>query len=112
MITFEYVQEANRARGKAWHGDAAEWTMSDWGVALGGEVGEALNIIKKLNRERDGLVGNNKSKAELEEALGKELADIVHYSMIIANVLGIDLGKTVAAKFNEISIRNNLPHRI
>ncbi|RYE42039.1 MAG: hypothetical protein EOP24_34305 [Hyphomicrobiales bacterium] len=56
-----------------------DWSLSDWIVALGGEVGEGLNVIKKLNRERDGFGGNTKSLAELEADFADELADAVLY---------------------------------
>lgn len=29
-----------------------DWSLSDWMTALTGEVGEAANIVKKLNRHR------------------------------------------------------------
>jgi NTP pyrophosphatase (non-canonical NTP hydrolase) len=35
-----------------------DWSLSDWMTALTGEVGEAANIVKKLNRIRDNIAGN------------------------------------------------------
>ena len=35
-----------------------DWSLSDWMTAVTGELGEAANIAKKLNRVRDGIPGN------------------------------------------------------
>lgn len=35
-----------------------DWSLSDWMTALMGELGEAANVAKKLNRIRDGIPGN------------------------------------------------------
>lgn len=57
-MTFEELRKANLSRVARWHPRGInEWSLSDWGVAAAGEMGEALNIIKKLNRERDSTEG-------------------------------------------------------
>lgn len=68
-----------------------------WGNAMAGECGEACNIVKKI--DRDGW------SPELQNALGKELADIVTYADLLAARFGIDLAQVVAIKFNEVSER-------
>lgn len=41
------------------------WSLSDWFTATLGELGEAANVAKKLNRVRDGIPGNKETEAEL-----------------------------------------------
>jgi hypothetical protein len=36
------------------------WSMSDWMTATLGELGEAANVLKKLNRVRDGIIGKRR----------------------------------------------------
>lgn len=83
------------------------WSLSDWAVALAGEVGEACNVIKKLNRIRDGLDRFNRgmSKLELRRALADEIGDIYAYLDLLAQRAELDLEECVRAKFNEVSDR-------
>jgi NTP pyrophosphatase (non-canonical NTP hydrolase) len=60
------------------------WRHDDWLVALGGEIGEALNLIKKLNRDRLKMLGNSTGWDALVEQLGDELADVVIYLDLLA----------------------------
>ncbi len=79
-LTFRHLREQNLSRCRRWQpAGAREWVHDDWLLALGGEVGEALNIVKKLNRAADGHAGNTTTAAELIVALGAELADVVIY---------------------------------
>lgn len=79
-LTFARLRELNLPRCKRWHPEGAPpWDFDDWLLALGGEAGEALNVVKKLNRDRDGLAGNTKSRDDLVADLGTELADCVIY---------------------------------
>lgn len=64
------LHKANVARDKEWNPDSV-CTLEFWGVELAGEIGEACNIIKKLERERLGMRG---SRATLQD-LTDELAD-------------------------------------
>ena len=79
------------------------WTASDWMVALAGEVGEAANIIKKLNRFRDGIPGNTETVQVLTSKLGEELADVYTYLDLLCQSQGIDLRKEVESKFEKVS---------
>lgn len=87
------------------------WSASDWMTATIGELGEAANIIKKLNRIRDG-VPNKETETELKIALEKELADTYTYLDLLATSQGIDLHLAVVNKFNEISERRGWPYVI
>ena len=95
--------ERNRQRCESFNGfdqKLSSWSSSDWMTALTGEVGEAANIIKKLNRIRDNIKGNTETKEELEQSLGYELADIYIYLDLLAQSLGRDLMELVEIKFN------------
>lgn len=75
----------------------AGWSLADWMLAAAGELGEAMNVAKKLNRERDGITGNDKSKGELLSDLSDELADAVIYLDLVAHSQGIDLSEKLEA---------------
>ena len=77
------------------------WSTSEWFTALVGEVGEAGNLIKKLNRIRDGIPGNkvSETKEELEHALLHELADVFIYLDLLTQSLGADLMRIAEIKF-------------
>lgn len=101
----------NEKRCNKWHPNGINsWSGSDWMTALTGEVGEAANIIKKLNRIRDGLVGNNEkeNKDALIIALRKEFADIYIYLDLLSTSFGVDLQRAVIDKFNETTDKNGL----
>lgn len=81
-LTFAQLRETNVARctgADGFNHPLSGWSFSDWVVALGGEIGEALNVVKKLNRVRDGIRGNDRSPVELRAALSDELADAAIY---------------------------------
>lgn len=79
------------------------WSTSDWMTATMGELGEAANIVKKLNRIRDGIPGNDKTAAELNNMLEDELADVFIYLDLLAASLGISLDSAVQRKFAKTS---------
>lgn len=79
------------------------WSLSDWFTATMGELGEAANIAKKLNRVRDGIPGNAETPEELEAALADEIADTFIYLDLLAQSAGIDIGEAVIAKFRKTS---------
>ena len=98
---------ANRERCEAPNGfnhNIYSWSASDWFVAVVGELGEAANVLKKLNRVRDGIPGNKESPDELRLKLRKELADTYIYLDLICQSFGLDIGEIVIEKFNEKSV--------
>lgn len=112
-MTFDELRQANLSRCARWHPRGLdEWSLSDWGVAAGGEMGEALNVVKKLNRERDGIAGNTVSVDELRGDLADEIADVVIYLDIMAASEGIDLAAAIARKFNKTSEKVGFPERL
>jgi NTP pyrophosphatase (non-canonical NTP hydrolase) len=74
-------------------------------TAVAGEVGEAANIVKKLNRVRDGIPGNKETEAELRAGLADEIADAVIYLDLLAQAAGFDLETIRDAKFDKTSAK-------
>ena len=79
------------------------WSLSDWMTATLGELGEAANIAKKLNRVRDGIPGNKHTPEELRQMLADELADTFIYLDLMIQSEGFDLLEIVESKFNRTS---------
>jgi len=107
-LTFNALREANKKRipqfknskGKPAHSkkDGSDWKLSAWANAVLGELGEAANIIKKIER-------GDFTLEEKRKALGKEFADVQTYLDILAFRAGVDLGQATIDKFNEVSVR-------
>jgi NTP pyrophosphatase (non-canonical NTP hydrolase) len=66
------------------------WTLDDWLVATMGELGEAANVLKKLNRVRDGIPGNSETPDMLVGMLADELADTYMYVDLTCRSLGMN----------------------
>lgn len=81
------------------------WSLSDWFTATMGELGEAANIAKKLNRVRDGIPGNTETPEMLRKALADEIADTFIYLDLLAQSEGISLAEAVADKFDRTSAK-------
>ena len=112
-MTFHELSYVNRVRCEASNGFGHaldSWSLSDWMVATLGELGEAANVVKKLNRVRDGIPGNDKSEAELREMLRDEIADTLIYLDLLAQAAGFDLQSAVVDKFNRTSLKVGFPH--
>ncbi|MBM3617506.1 MAG: nucleotide pyrophosphohydrolase [Alphaproteobacteria bacterium] len=99
MSNFQELRNANTARDKEWdkHGVL---TPAYHALELGGEAGEALNVVKKLEREALGIAG---SRDDLEH-LAEELADVVICVDKVAMKYGIKLWPAIVEKFNRTSI--------
>lgn len=128
MSTFKHLLQANLLRDKEWDTE----NKVDFGfraAELGGEVGEALEVafhqtitqlqmaistgkalnnLKKLQREANGMVGSKASKEDLAD----ELADVIICCGLVAMQSGIDLDKAVESKFNATSEKYGLLTRI
>jgi NTP pyrophosphatase (non-canonical NTP hydrolase) len=107
-LTFNSLRSANLARlpefknsrGEPAHSkpDGSDWSPGEWSNAVMGELGEAANLIKKLQR-------GDLSIDEARPLIADELADVVTYLDILAYQLGIDLGTATADKWNRVSER-------
>ena len=115
-LTFARVAEVNRKRCEAMDGfkhKIEDWSLGDWMTALTGEVGEAANIIKKMNRYRDGVTNvGDPSMPELRAMLEEELADIDLYLDLMYQRADIDRASAVRAKFNRTSAKIGSPARL
>ncbi len=98
--------EENRARCEAPNGfnhALHSWTLSDWMTATLGELGEAANVLKKLNRVRDGIPGNKEMPDQLRSMLADEIADAFIYLDLMTQAAGIDLPSAIRSKFDRKS---------
>lgn len=102
------LRAANAARDVEWINGRAPLTLVYRAAELGGEAGEACNVLKKLERERLGLPGSRATIAQAAE----ELADVVICADLAAMDLAIDLGAAVAAKFNATSSKLGFATRL
>lgn len=105
-MNFNDFSVFNRRRCEAKHGfnhKLSSWSLSDWITATVGELGEAANIAKKLNRVRDGIPGNREAPHELHQKLADEIADTFTYLDLLAQAAGINLEAAVLDKFERKS---------
>lgn len=105
--TLADLRQCNVDRQAAWCPDQVP-DLSFRGNELAGEVGEACNVIKKLERERQGWRGSRASREQLAE----ELADVVICADLAALTAGVNLMAAVKAKFDATSDKVGLPHRL
>lgn len=101
------LRAANVARQAEWCPEQVP-DLSFRGNELAGEVGEACNVIKKLERERQGWAG---SRATLEQ-LSDELADVIICTDLVAMAAGVDLDAALVRKFNATSEKVGLATRL
>lgn len=107
-LTFDALRGANLARlpqfkngrGEPAHSkpDGSDWSLAQWSNAVLGELGEAANIIKKIER-------GDMTLDEARPSLAKEFADVQTYLDILAFRAGVDLGAATLQKWNEVSER-------
>lgn len=104
------LRMANEARAVESFGhapDLSDWSPTDWGCALAGEVGELCNLLKKLRRnvrEEDREV----TQGQVED----EIADVLIYLDLLARRMGCDLAEVSARKFNVTSEAVGSPIRL
>lgn len=82
--------------------DGSDWCLAQWCNAVTGELGEAANLIKKIER---GDFTLDEARADL----AREFADVLTYLDILAMRAGVDLGRATIDKFNEVSRRVGSP---
>lgn len=93
-------RDFRNARGEPCHEQpgGSPWRLSQWSNALCGELGEAANLIKKIER-------GDFTLDEIRAELAAELADVQTYLDLLATASGIDLAAATRAKFNRVSAR-------
>lgn len=102
-LTFARLRFGNIERDKEWNPNKL-LSLSFRGNETAGELGEACNILKKLEREKLGLVGSRSTP----EALAEELADVMICIDLIAMEFNIDMEEAIQKKFNKTSSERNL----
>lgn len=92
------ISRFKNAKGEPAHSemDGSDWALSAWSNATLGELGEAANLIKKIER-------GDLNLEQARPALAKEFADVLIDLDILAFRAGIDLGAATIDKFNEVS---------
>lgn len=113
-LTFQHFAAVNRSRCLRLHEGAEPWLGVDWSNAMGGESGEAQNLVKKLRRietNTDQSV-NGASYDELVDRLGAEIADVMAYAFLLADHYGINVEAATVAKFNAVSEGYGVPERL
>lgn len=112
VVTFREFSTANRERCESPQGfnhPLGGWSTSDWMTATMGELGEAANVVKKLNRYRDGVPGNKQSEEELRAQLRKELGDVFVYLDLLAQACGFSIADAATEVFNAKSLEIGYP---
>lgn len=117
MMTMYQFGVENRQRcehPRGFNHKLSDWSLSDWMTATVGELGEAANVAKKLNRIRDGVPGMSdaESESELKRKLAEELADTFIYLDLLAQSQGICLEEAVINKFHKTSEKIGYPNSL
>ncbi len=106
-LTFDVLRAANIARQEEVEKFRnSDWKLSAWSNAVLGELGEAANIIKKM--ERKDFDSDPVKMAEAKAKLADELADVQCYLDILARKAGVNLGEATISKWNEVSCRSEV----
>lgn len=111
-LTFDEFSGVNRRRcehAKGFNHPLSGWSLSDWIAATLGELGEAANIVKKLNRVRDGVPGNKETEAELRAKLKREVGDTFVYLDLLAQAGGFTVEEAAREVFNSKSAEIGYP---
>lgn len=113
-LTFATFSKENRSRCESPDGfnhSLASWSTSDWFTAILGELGEAANIAKKLNRYRDGIPGNKETEAALRAKLRQEIGDTFVYLDLLCQLHGFSIGDAAVEVFESKSAEIGYPPR-
>lgn len=115
MKSRKQFQVANRKRCARWHAGKRQWLPPELSNALAGEVGELCNVVKKLQRSRDGI--NSRRKKDRPEgvymaAIADEIGDVYTYLDMLADELGLDTWACVVRRFNKVSREARMPERV
>jgi len=101
-ITFDHFRLQNLRRCEDVFHPIHHWGLFDWSIAFVGEVGEAMNILKKIRRMQDGTDPVD-GYARMQDALAEEIADAVTYADLLLTSQGYRLEEEIRRKFNKVS---------
>lgn len=71
-------------------------------LGLAGEAGEVANIVKKIQRDHDGVLND-----EIREKLKDELGDVLWYISACADELGLTLDEIAEYNVQKLARRHN-----
>lgn len=103
----QILAEANKARNGLWDPEN-KLDATFFALELGGEVGELLNMAKKMERECHQLPGSRVTPDQLLEEVG----DVLVCWSLYCNAMGISPEVAINAaadKFNKTSAKLGLP---
>lgn len=80
-------------------------------VALASAAGKLCDIVKKMNRNRDGLQGNRQTPQELRQDLRHYLGMVGRALETLAGRQGYNIALCVVEKFNQVSEKLGFPER-
>jgi NTP pyrophosphatase (non-canonical NTP hydrolase) len=72
-------------------------------LGLAGEAGEVANIVKKIQRDHDGVL-----KAEIREKLKDELGDVLWYISACAEELDLTLNEIAEFNVKKLAKRHGI----
>lgn len=76
---------------------------------LGTEQGMFMKLVEEIGEVAEILNKRSGRKAtegdDLQEELGKELADVIHYAVAIAAINGLDLNRIMLEKDRQASVK-------
>jgi NTP pyrophosphatase (non-canonical NTP hydrolase) len=110
-LTVREVQDAAGARNR-WLDPAQKLDMVFRGTELGGEVGELLNVLKKIYLLGLGLPGPTKTREEYVRDARDEIGASLVCLALVANACDVDLAEAVSQKFNKTSAKIGASHRL
>ncbi|RLB68125.1 MAG: hypothetical protein DRH08_01830 [Deltaproteobacteria bacterium] len=111
-LGFKTLRIRNNNRAVEWTGVVPSMDQCQFfSIELAGEVGEALNIVKKYIREVNNWTGGL-AATDATFQLADELADVVITADLLASTFNIDLSAAVVNKFNKTSEKHNLKERL
>lgn len=102
------LRRVNTDRYHAWVGDGQDAGILFDASELGGEVGELLNVVKKLVREEAGWRGSRAAPEDFAD----ECADVLICLDKLARRRGVDLAAATITKFNATSDKQGFPHKL
>lgn len=70
-------------------------------LGLAGEAGEVANIVKKIQRDNEGILTD-----EVRDKLRDELGDVLWYISACADELGLTLDEVAAFNVNKLAKRH------
>lgn len=121
-LTFKRLFAANVTRAQRWHANGInDWSPLEWAGAMCGEAGEAANAAKKLKRVESSLQNIDKrtdvaaimrDNAHYRQEVGKEVADVIIYALLLCARVGVDPEQVIRDVFNKKSEEYGFPERI